>query len=92
MNNDKRNFHRAGEIVKVDIHDSRGNLIDRMKAHTTEKHKGALITGRVKTIFGVSEKDILEAENKEMQILAEPIIVKKIKPIVWKRDARGNII
>lgn len=95
----KDSRHKPAEIVRVDIHSWAGQLIDRMKAKTTEKNKGALIINRLKDVFGISEKDIREAIQKENEISINDsleIIPKDIRdskyPTVWKRDSRGHII
>lgn len=92
------NRSRPSQSIRIDIHEWNGQLADRMKAHTTERDKGAFMVNRLKELFNLSDIDIAEITRKENEKLFQeqnlqprPFLKDK-KPISWKRDARGNLI
>lgn len=87
-------FGTPAEIVRFDIHAWDGRLIDRIKAKTTEKSKGIAMIDRAKQVFGITDNDISDTHRNRIieEVEEHKKLFDKSKPIVWKRDDRGNII
>lgn len=77
------------DLITVAVHSGHKNeLIDRMRAATHEKRKGALMIDRQKELFGF-------ASYKEIEtILADELKKEEHQPakstIKWERDRFGN--
>lgn len=93
MSNPHKKFTRNGKVAEVatlTFHGWFGNLIDRIKAKTTEKDKGMQMVDLIEKRFSLNlgdmeiwRKDNLENERKELEELQS-------KP--FQRDQFGNII
>lgn len=78
---------RGIDIVTVAVHSGNTHsLIDRMKAHTTEKARGALMIDRLMQLFGLSS-------YHEIELLVALELEKEKEnngKIQWERDKFGN--
>ena len=74
-----QNRNRPGDVVQVRTRDWNGNLIDNYTANSYDKYKGALIVGRLKTIFDLTEEEIKLIEEKEDAIIKDGLIDKDKK-------------
>lgn len=81
--------NKNNDVVTVAVHSGdQRELIDRMKASTNEKTKGALMIDRQKDLFGfTSYKEIENLVDKEFS--SEHVRAKTNK-ISWERDRYGN--
>lgn len=87
---------RPSEVYEYRYRDWNGLAWDKGKIKLTEKDKAALHFSKYKDLFGLTDKDIIEANLKDMENDEAPskksLIKDYNKPISWKRDSRGNII
>jgi hypothetical protein len=92
----KSRFGSPGDIARLDIHGWDGRLIDRIKAKSGEKNNGAMLIDKAKNFFGLNneevERRLQEIRSKELEEQKLFTNLRKDKPIVWKRDSRGNIV
>lgn len=72
MRNRKTRHGRPAEIVRLDTHSWGGDLIDRIKAKTSEKEKGIMMLLCIKDIFNISWEDIGSYKNKEIEEIIQP--------------------
>jgi hypothetical protein len=84
--------NKPADFYHIRLHDWKGNLIDKQKFRTTEKNKACLIIGRIMDNCNVSHQDIEESKINENEIVETKRLPEWKKPIIWKRDSRGNII
>lgn len=75
------------DIITVSVHSGNTHsLIDRMKAQSTEKAKGALMIDRLKELFGLSS-------YQEIELLVALELEKEkeyTSNIRWTKDRFGN--
>lgn len=85
---------KPADMIRVDIHTWTGQLIDRHKFKTTEKQKAALSILRQIDLCDISYSELEEARNNgiEEEMSNKDKIKEWNRPIMWKRDERGNII
>ena len=96
----KKKTNRSGrqaDVAQLTFHGWFGDLIDRIKAKTTEKEKGMMMLEKIENQFGISEsdkvifrKEMQEREEREWEEMERQAEVMKDKP--FKRDEHGNII
>lgn len=68
-----------------------GELIDKCKVKSSEKQKSALMIDRLMELHNVTDLDIVKAKAEAM-VDEKKMQPEWRKPIIWKRDERGNII
>lgn len=61
-------------------------IMYRLIGKTNEKHKGIMMLKKIREIFGITEHDILNYEEREVETMRNIP-----KPVKWSRDERGNI-
>ncbi len=90
---------RAGspaEVVKLDVHDWYGKLLQRTKAKTTEKDKGVMMIDRIIDIFSLSPSMIeqlrREIREKDAEAWEPTKYPKGQEPVRWTRDEKGRIV
>lgn len=97
----KKKFNRSGrqaDIAQLTFHGWFGDLMDRIKAKTTEKEKGIMMLDKIENQFNISEvdredfrKEMKEREEKEFDEMREQAKERKNKD-PFTRDLMGNII
>lgn len=98
--NNKKKFNRSGrqsDIAQLTFHGWFGDLIDRIRAKTTEKEKGMMMLEKIENQFSISKpdreifrKEMQEREKKEFAEMEKQAEAMKDKP--FKRDEHGNFI
>lgn len=96
----KRKFNRSGrqaDVAQLTFHGWFGDLMDRIKAKTTEKEKGIMMLDKIESHFNINDfdrekfrKEMREREEREFREMKEQAEIDKGKP--FKRDEYGNII
>ena len=96
----KKKTNRSGrhaDIAQLTLHGWFGDLIDRIKAKTTEKDKGMMMLEKIENQFSISEsdriifrKEMQAREEREWEEMERQAKAMKDKP--FKRDEYGNII
>lgn len=87
---------RSADIVRLDIHDWFGRLLHRIKGKTTEPRIGIAIIEAVKNAYNLSDRDIYELQQQELNIIkketeelkktnADKLRDKINNPITWKK-------
>lgn len=56
--------NHVDRLVKVDVSDSKGNILERWKSPASDRKVGRRIIIRLKEIFGIRTSEIQEEENK----------------------------
>lgn len=97
----KKKFNRSGrqaDIAQLTFHGWFGDLMDRIKAKTTEKEKGIMMLDKIENQFNISEvdrksfrKELKEREEKEFDEMREQAKERKDKD-PFTRDEQGNIV
>jgi len=66
---------RVDRVVRVDVNDYSGTLLERWKTSVSNKGLGKKIIINLKELFGITNKDLQDEENRE--ILEEIELQKK---------------
>ena len=97
----KKKFNRSGrqaDIAQLTFHGWFGDLMDRIKAKTTEKEKGIMMLDKIENQFDISNldredfrKEMKEREEKEFDEMKEQAKHRKDND-AFTRDSAGRII
>ncbi|KKN20300.1 hypothetical protein LCGC14_0937120 [marine sediment metagenome] len=97
----KKKFNRSGrqaDIAQLTLHGWFGDLIDRIKAKTTEKEKGIMMLDKIENQFNISQMDreafrkvMKEREKEDFEEMKEQARERR-KGDPFTRDEKGNIV
>ena len=57
---------QTDRIVRLDVNDYEGNLLERWKAKVTDRKIGRIIILRLKEIFNFNDREIFNQEKEEL--------------------------
>lgn len=88
--------HKRMLEAKLTFYDLAENVLNRIRAKTTEKNKGLYMIELIENRFGISEIDMKMFRRKmiEMQKEAFKPTLKQDwqRKVKWHRNERGNIV